>query len=81
MESEAADGMWNVTKRGRYGGQPANLVCIFDPAAAPAANLVAHTYDKMMALKEGVLFARHVSAKSSETRGKGLVYLQDLRAS
>ncbi|MFC1935852.1 hypothetical protein ACFLX9_03755 [Chloroflexota bacterium] len=81
VESEAADSMRYVTKRSRFGGLPAKLVCVFDQATVPDAKLVACTYDGMMDRKESLLFSGHILSGLYQTTGKAFVYLEDPRPS
>ena len=81
VNQEAADSMRYVTKRTKLSGHPVNLVCIFDPATVPDAELAASTYDSVMDRKESVLFTGQVFSVSYTAKSEKVVRLTDLRPS
>jgi hypothetical protein len=81
IQSDVADDLRFVTKRGKYAGQSVRLVCIFNKARVQVSELASCTYDKMMSNKGDLLYAGHIGRVGSfETKGSS-VYLQDLAAS
>lgn len=79
VQSEAADRMRYVSKRGKYAGKPTTLLCVFEPASTENGKSLNRKYDELMAAQKDVLYSGHMIQPTSESGGKLIVYLEDRR--
>ena len=78
INSDDAEEMRFVNKRGKISSGPVNLVCIFNPGLLSSAELSSANYEKVMSLNKGLLFTGHI-IKGTEYSG-AVVILHDQRA-
>jgi hypothetical protein len=75
--ADTAD-MRYVAKRGRFGSDQVNRVCIFNPSVLSIPELASASFDNLMTLNKGLLFTGHIM-KAPKFSKANVIFLYDKR--
>ena len=78
IETKDAAGMRYVSKQGKFGSNPVNRVCIFNPSVLSAPELASANYENLMASNKGLLFTGHIM-KAPKFSKESVIFLYDKR--
>ena len=78
IETEDTAAMRYVSKRGRFGSDQVNRVCIFNPSVLSQPQLASANYENLMTLNRGLLFTGHIMKAPKFTK-MNVIFLYDKR--
>lgn len=78
IETQDTVAMRYVSKRGRFGSDQVNRVCIFNPSVLSAPELADANYENVLASKKGLLFKGHIM-KAPKFSKDNVIFLYDQR--